>query len=69
MSDTELALTLSTSFVPQDTQSEHLLPNEKRIGTYINNVQLAGSSEDLARTITGLVARLTLRRLAPSIRR
>jgi hypothetical protein len=56
MSDTEVALTLSTSFVPQNTLNEHLLPNEKRIGTYINNVQLAGSSAGLAPTITGLVA-------------
>jgi hypothetical protein len=56
ISATELALTLSTSFVPQNTATEHLLPNEKRIGTYINDVQLAGSSASLASTITSLVA-------------
>src|SRR6185503_11954553 len=56
ISATELALTLNTSFVPQDKLNEHLLPNEKRIGTYINDVQLAGSSAELTSTITGLVA-------------
>src|SRR5262249_87707 len=41
---------------PQDTPTERLLPNEKRVGSYINTVQLAGSSQDLVPTIAGLVA-------------
>ena len=64
ISDTELALTLTTSFVPQDTATERLLPNEKRIGTYINNVQLAGSSNELVPTIAGLVASTDITTLA-----
>ena len=56
ISDTELALTLTTSFLPQDAGAQRLLPNEKRIGQYINEVQLAGSSTDLVPTIAGLVA-------------
>src|SRR6185503_16693045 len=46
ISATELALTLNTSFVPQDKLNEHLLPNEKRIGTYINDVQLGRTYVD-----------------------
>jgi hypothetical protein len=56
ISDTELALTLTTTFVPQGPAGERLLPNERRVGTYINAVQLAGSSTALAPTIAGLVA-------------
>jgi hypothetical protein len=55
ISENELALTLTTSFVPQGVGSQRLLPNEKRIGEYINTVQLAGSSTDLVPTIAGLV--------------
>ncbi|HKU14150.1 MAG TPA: hypothetical protein VJQ52_07115 [Steroidobacteraceae bacterium] len=56
ISDTELALTLSTDFVPEARAGQTLMPNEKRIGEYVNGVQLAGSSATLAPTITGLVA-------------
>jgi hypothetical protein len=60
ISDTELALTLSTTFVPGDTPTERLLPNEKRIGEYINAVQLAGSSNTLVPTIASLVDATTV---------
>ena len=64
ISDTELRLTLTTSFVPQDTPAARLLPNEKRIGTYLNEVQLAGSSATLVPTIASLVDTTSVSTLA-----
>ncbi|MGH8186277.1 MAG: hypothetical protein ACREUC_06915, partial [Steroidobacteraceae bacterium] len=55
LSNTQLALSLTTDFAPDPGGSVQLTANEVAVGNYFNAVQLAGSSPALGPTVAGLL--------------